>query len=75
MASPLLAAIFSFFIPGLGQFYDGHFLRGAIIFVGLLILGAAAAVLWVTLILGALLSLFIFLIWAWNIYDAYQLAK
>ncbi len=33
MASPLLAAIFSVIIPGLGQFYAGHMLRGIGIFI------------------------------------------
>ncbi|MCL7412530.1 MAG: hypothetical protein M8353_02805 [ANME-2 cluster archaeon] len=32
MASPLLAALFSLIIPGLGQFYAGHLLRGIGIF-------------------------------------------
>ncbi len=33
MASPILAALLSFIIPGLGQFYAGYMIRGIIIFV------------------------------------------
>ncbi|MDV0447477.1 hypothetical protein MsAg5_13760 [Methanosarcinaceae archaeon Ag5] len=79
MANPILAAIFSFFIPGLGQFYDGQFLRGAMIFIGIIIYGILAgtvgAILVWTVIVPILLSIFGLLIWIWNIYDAYQLAK
>lgn len=41
MASPLLAAILSFFVPCLGQFYAGHMLRG----IGLFILAVIVAIL------------------------------
>jgi len=40
MASPLIAAILSFLIPGLGQFYAGHLLRG----IGLFILAVIVAI-------------------------------
>ncbi|MCD4843940.1 MAG: hypothetical protein K8R25_05575 [Methanosarcinales archaeon] len=33
MASPILAALFSFIIPGLGQFYAGHMIRGILLFI------------------------------------------
>jgi TM2 domain-containing membrane protein YozV len=33
MAHPLLAAIFSFLIPGLGQLYNGRALRGLAFFI------------------------------------------
>ena len=33
MASPILAAILSFLIPGVGQFYAGHMFRGLLLFV------------------------------------------
>ena len=39
MSSPLLAAIFSVIIPGLGQFYAGHMLRGIGIFILAVIVG------------------------------------
>jgi len=67
MASPLLAAILSFFIPGLGQFYAGHFFRGVFVFIGAIILFVISAA---TIILGIIY----FIYWVWNIVDAYQLA-
>lgn len=33
MADPLLAAVLSFVVPGLGQVYNGRFLRGAAVFL------------------------------------------
>jgi len=67
MANQLLAAIFSFFIPGLGQFYAGSFLRGVLIFISACILG--------------IISLFTIIFWLvyiiffiWNVVDAVQLA-
>ena len=68
MASPLLAAILSFFIPGLGQLYAGHFLRGVLVFIvaGVLALLSAAIIL---------VGLLAFIYWRWNIIDAYQLAS
>ncbi|MCK5217493.1 MAG: hypothetical protein KAJ93_06875 [Methanosarcinales archaeon] len=33
MASPILAALLSFIIPGLGQFYAGHMTRGILLFI------------------------------------------
>ncbi|WNY26669.1 hypothetical protein MsAm2_04410 [Methanolapillus ohkumae] len=78
MASQILAAIFSFFIPGLGQFYAGNFLRGAMIFIGFIILGAIAAGSVLSVVgslVGGLIGIFMFLLWLWNIFDAYQLAK
>jgi hypothetical protein len=69
MSSPILAAIFSFFIPGLGQFFEGHFMRGFFIFIFSIIMGVVAFfVLWIG-------PLFAFLVWIWNIVDAYKLAE
>lgn len=67
MASTILAAIFSFFIPGLGQFYAGHFLRGILIFIILSILTASGFVMF-------FLFLAVVIIWLWNVFDAWQLA-
>ncbi|MDV0445106.1 hypothetical protein MmiAt1_06630 [Methanimicrococcus sp. At1] len=69
MANPILSAVFSFFIPGLGQFYSGSFFRGILVFVGAIV---ASAVGVVVPIIGALIVL---VYWLWNIYDAYSLAK
>ena len=60
--SPVLAAVCSFFIPGLGQVYDGQMARGFAIFFG-------------TLIGLFLLILPGMLVWLFGIYDAYSTAK
>ncbi|MCL2549717.1 MAG: hypothetical protein FWE78_02090 [Methanimicrococcus sp.] len=79
MASSILAAILSFFIPGLGQFYSGHFLRGVLIFIISLLLGAASAglgaILMITLVVPIVLALIALVFWIWNIIDAWQLAS
>jgi TM2 domain-containing membrane protein YozV len=55
-------AIFSFFIPGLGQLIKGQILKAFLIWaVG----GVVGFLLAWTLIVP-------FLIWAWNVYDAYN---
>lgn len=69
MANSILAAILSFFVPGLGQFYDGHFLRGVGVFaLFCFFTGVSAATL-------ELLFFVPFIFWLWNIYDAYSLAR
>lgn len=73
MANPILAAILSIVIPGLGQFYDGHFLRGvgvAVIF-WLLAGGSVATLFVIPFVLPVVTGVF----WLWNIYDAYSLAR
>jgi len=67
MASQILAAILSFFIPGLGQFYAGSFLRGLFIFILTLVIGAISFLTIIVFIIS-------FIFWIWNIVDAYQLA-
>jgi len=62
MASPLIAAILSFLIPGLGQFYAGHLLRG----IGLFILAVIVVIF--TAFIGGLLIAVVAAI------DAYSLA-
>lgn len=64
--SPILAVILSFFIPGLGQFYNGHFEKGVI----LLVVGVISALLIVFLI-GIALYL---VVWAFAIFDAFDSA-
>lgn len=59
--SPGLAAVLSFLIVGLGQVYNGDVLKGAVLFVGFLVLSFT--------VIGALG------IWGFGIYDAYQVAK
>jgi TM2 domain-containing membrane protein YozV len=65
MASPLLAAILSFFIPGLGQFYNGQFLKA----VGLFILAVIAGTIGIILLYIPLL-----VVWLYGMYDAYTTA-
>jgi TM2 domain-containing membrane protein YozV len=70
--SPGIAALLSFFIPGLGQAYTGDVLRGVAIFVGLLVV---IFILFITVI-GIVFALLIEpLIHIAAAYDAYSLAK
>jgi len=61
----MIALIFSFFFPGLGQAAKGHWLRGGLIFFAALFLAATMLVL----IGFVLLPLF----WIFNIHDAWKL--
>lgn len=57
-----LPAILSFFIPGLGQLLKGQILKG----VGIWIIGGVLTyLLWWTVVVP-------FVIWIWNVYDAYN---
>ncbi len=60
-----LAAVLSFFIPGLGQLIKGHTKRGIIIFV--------AAIISAFLIFSFIGLITTPILWLWNIYDAYKL--
>ena len=62
-----IAAILSFFIPGLGQIYCGAILRGIVILIG-----AVIAACLIILVIGIILYP---ILWVWNIYDAYTMAK
>lgn len=50
MASPILAALMSLLIPGLGQFYAGHLLRGLGIFLFDVIVAIATAFMGIPLV-------------------------
>ncbi len=69
MANAILAAILSFIIPGLGQFYCGSMMKGLIFLVIAIILGALTSMVFIYL---GIIS-FIFAIYA--AYDAYQMAS
>lgn len=69
MANPILAAILSFIIPGLGQIYAGDMKKGLIFLVVWIILFIVA---FLTAFLTSIISL-IFAIYA--AYDAYKLAQ
>ena len=61
--NPVLAAILSAVIVGVGQFYNGDVKKGAIMLIGAVILGAATAgALWLALAI-------------WSAIDAYQVAN
>lgn len=45
MASPIIAAILSFFIPGLGQFYTGQLLKAVVLFIAACIFAALSTIL------------------------------
>ncbi|MBQ7927316.1 MAG: hypothetical protein IJ287_01025 [Methanobrevibacter sp.] len=69
MANPILAAILSFIIPGLGQAYAGDIKKGLIFLVVAIVLGIIA---FFTGFLTSIISL-IFAIYA--AYDAYKLSQ
>ena len=60
--SPFIAVLCSFFIPGLGQVYDGGTARGFLIFLGTLV------GLFIYIIPGII-------VWIFGMYDAYSIAK
>ena len=62
-----IAAIASFIVPGLGQIYCGEIGRGIMILIGFII-----ACLTIFIVIGIILAP---IVWIWNIYDAYMLAK
>ena len=63
---PILAAILSGLIPGLGQIYCRRWARGAMFFIGTVLLGG------LILPVGLIFS---FGIWIWGIVDAYRIAR
>jgi TM2 domain-containing membrane protein YozV len=67
MASPLIAVILSFFIPGLGQFYTGQLMKALVLFVLAVVFGALS-----TILIGIP---FYILVWLYSMYDAYNAAK
>ncbi|MDL2260653.1 hypothetical protein LJC08_00175 [Methanimicrococcus sp. OttesenSCG-928-J09] len=73
MSSQVLAVVLSSIIPGLGQLYSGHFLRSLIIFAVIGILMLVGWVLHIPVIMPLFFIVAAFLMWLWNIYDAYQL--
>ena len=67
MASPLVAVILSFFIPGLGQFYTGQLVKAVLLFIGAVIFGFLS-----TILIGIP---FYLIIWLYSMYDAYTVAN
>ena len=67
MASPLIALVLSFFIPGLGQFYTGQLLKAILLFVAAVIFGILSMI-----IIGIP---FYLIVWIYSMFDAYTRAK
>lgn len=63
---PLLAAILSFFVPGLGQVYNGQTGKGIALFIG-----AIVSVALILVVCGAFTYL---AIWIYSMYDGYVVA-
>ncbi len=71
MANPILALIISFFLPGIGTVYAGNIMKGIIIFVVALILGALATIF----LLGIVAYILYIIVWLYGMYDAYTTAS
>ncbi len=66
MASPLVAAILSFFIPGLGQFYTGQLTKAIVLFIAAIIFALLS-----TILIGIP---FYIIVLVYSIVDAYNAA-
>lgn len=62
-----LAAVFSFFVPGLGQIYNGEFGK-AVLFIIVSIVGAMLSPFFIGFII-------LLPIWIWAVFDAYNSAE
>jgi TM2 domain-containing membrane protein YozV len=71
MANPILALIISFFLPGIGTVYAGDIMKGIIIFVVAVILGALATIF----LLGIIAYILYIIVWLYGMYDAYTTAS
>ncbi len=81
---PVLAAILSLLVPGLGQIYAGNQERGATILVAGIVVGTLALIsqtLFVSFAAGAFwwyklpLTAYAIIFWIWQLADAYKQAK
>lgn len=71
MINPIIAAILSFLIPGLGQVLSGNIIRGIIFFVIAILIGIIATVIfqhWIVWIID-----FVYAVFA--AYDAYNTTR
>ena len=71
MVNAILAAVLSFFIPGLGQALAGDVKKGVIFFVVAIILWAIGSFIFKHLILTVISLIYIL----YAAYDAYQMAQ
>lgn len=67
MASPFVAVVLSFFVPGLGQFYTGQLIKAVLLFVAAVIFGILC-----TILIGIP---FYLIVWLYSMFDAYTVAK
>ena len=71
MANPIIAAVLSFLIPGLGQAYAGDIKKGVIFFIIMILFVVVGT--WIFNSLVVHLLGFIYALY--TAYDAYQMAK
>lgn len=71
MVNAILAAVLSFFIPGLGQALAGDVRKGIIFFVVAVILWAVSSFIFKHLIISIISLIYIL----YAAYDAYQMAE
>jgi hypothetical protein len=71
--SPLLAAFFSFLLPGLGQIYVGLYQRAMIIFAAWVAIFSSSIDNESSTEMGVLVPLMVF-VWLFNVFDAYRQA-
>jgi TM2 domain-containing membrane protein YozV len=71
MANPILALIISFFLPGIGTVYAGNIMKGIIIFIVAVILGALATIF----LIGIIAYILYVIVWLYGMYDAYTTAS
>ena len=64
---PLLAVLMSFFLPGLGQFYNGDTKKGAMM-LGILLV----SLILISIVIGIA---GVFGVWIWSMIDAYNVAS
>jgi TM2 domain-containing membrane protein YozV len=75
MANKYLAAIMSFFIPGLGQVYAGDIKKGIVYFVVAVIVYGIIGTFFVDSVLNSFYYIIDVLISIYAAYDAYLMAK
>ncbi|KZX12998.1 hypothetical protein [Methanobrevibacter oralis] len=68
MVSPIVAAIISFFLPGIGQIVQGETKKGAIMFVGAIIISCILVML-----LGTIGQIIYLIYPLYTAYDAYNM--
>ena len=75
--NPGLASVLSFFIPGLGQIYNGEIIIGIAFLVIEILLAGVGLTLVRTLRLkeGIAFILICLIFWAYNVYSAYKIAE